>query len=91
MKLEKRVMSKYIPKHIAIILDGNGRWAQKNKLIRTLGHKKGAENLKTMAIICNEVGIEALSVYAFSTENFKNRSKKELRAQTCLCRILTAF
>ena len=77
MKLEKRVMSKYIPEHIAIILDGNGRWAQKNNLLRTLGHKKGAENLKNMAIICNEVGIKVLSVYAFSTENW-NRPVSEV-------------
>ncbi len=77
MRLEKRVMSKPIPAHIAIILDGNGRWAQKNKYIRTFGHKKGAENLKNMAIICNEVGIKALSVYAFSTENW-NRPADEV-------------
>ena len=77
MKLEKRVMSKYIPLHIAIILDGNGRWAQNNNLLRTLGHKKGAENLKNMAIICSEVGIKVLSVYAFSTENW-NRPANEV-------------
>ncbi|MCK5761883.1 MAG: isoprenyl transferase [Candidatus Izimaplasma sp.] len=77
MSLEKRVMNKYIPKHIAIILDGNGRWAQKHKFLRTIGHKKGAENLKTMAIICNEVGIKVLSVYAFSTENW-NRPANEV-------------
>ncbi|MCD6482391.1 MAG: isoprenyl transferase [Candidatus Izimaplasma sp.] len=77
MKLEKRVMSKHIPSHIAIILDGNGRWAQKNKYIRTVGHKIGAENLKNMAIICNEVGIKVLSVYAFSTENW-NRPADEV-------------
>jgi len=77
MRLEKRVMSKHIPSHIAIILDGNGRWAQKNKYIRTIGHKIGAENLKKMAIICNEVGIKVLSVYAFSTENW-NRPTDEV-------------
>ncbi len=77
MKLEKRVMSKNIPSHIAIILDGNGRWAQKNKYIRTIGHKIGAENLKNIAIICNEIGIKVLSVYAFSTENW-NRPADEV-------------
>ena len=77
MKLKKRVMSKKIPSHIAIILDGNGRWAKKHNLLRTIGHKKGAENLKTMAIVCNEVGIKALSVYAFSTENW-NRPAAEV-------------
>lgn len=77
MRLEKRVMSKYIPEHIAIILDGNGRWAQKNNLLRTIGHRKGAENLKNIALICNEVGIKVLSVYAFSTENW-NRPTEEV-------------
>ena len=77
MSLEKRVMSKYIPSHIAIILDGNGRWAQKNNLLRTIGHKKGAENLKDITLICNEIGIKVLSVYAFSTENW-NRPKSEV-------------
>ncbi|MCK5762194.1 MAG: isoprenyl transferase [Candidatus Izimaplasma sp.] len=70
-------MNKYIPKHIAIILDGNGRWAQKHKMIRTLGHKVGAENLKKIAIVCSEIGIEVLSVYAFSTENW-NRPQDEV-------------
>ena len=77
MSLEKRVLSKYIPSHIAIILDGNGRWAQKNNLLRTIGHKKGAENLKDVTLICNEIGIKVLSVYAFSTENW-NRPASEV-------------
>lgn len=70
MSLESRVLSRYIPKHLAIIMDGNGRWAKKRGLPRTLGHKKGSDNLKDIAIICNEFGIKALSVYAFSTENW---------------------
>ncbi len=77
MSLEKRVLSKYIPAHIAIILDGNGRWAQKNNLLRTIGHKKGTENLKDITLLCNEVGIKVLSVYAFSTENW-NRPTSEV-------------
>ena len=77
MRLEKRVMSRYIPSHIAIILDGNGRWAQKHNLLRTIGHKKGAENLKDITLICNEIGIKVLSVYAFSTENW-NRPTNEV-------------
>ncbi len=77
MSLEKRVLSKYIPAHLAIILDGNGRWAKKHNLLRTLGHKKGAENLKNMALICNEIGVKVLSVYAFSTENW-NRPASEV-------------
>lgn len=77
MSLENRVLNGYIPKHIAIIMDGNGRWAKKRGMPRTYGHKKGSENLKDIAIVCNEIGIKALSVYAFSTENWK-RPKAEI-------------
>jgi undecaprenyl diphosphate synthase len=71
MSLENDVLSRYIPKHIAIIMDGNGRWAKKRAMPRTYGHKKGSENLKDIAIECKKLGIKALSVYAFSTENWK--------------------
>jgi len=77
MSLESRVLSRYIPKHIAIIMDGNGRWAKKRGLPRTAGHRKGSENLKDIAVACHEMGIKALSVYAFSTENWK-RPKEEI-------------
>lgn len=77
MSLETRVLKGYIPRHIAIIMDGNGRWAKKRGMPRTYGHKKGSENLKNIAIQCNELGIKALSVYAFSTENWK-RPKAEI-------------
>lgn len=77
MSLESRVLNGYIPEHIAIIMDGNGRWAKKRKMPRTFGHQKGSENLKNMAIVCNDLGIKALSVYAFSTENWK-RPKAEI-------------
>ncbi len=60
-----------IPKHIAIILDGNGRWAKKRLLPRNIGHRKGAYNLKDIAIECNNIGIKYLTVYCFSTENWK--------------------
>ncbi len=77
MSVESRVLSGYIPRHIAIIMDGNGRWAKKRNMPRTFGHKKGSENLKNIAIECNELGIKALSVYAFSTENW-SRPKAEI-------------
>lgn len=77
MSLENKVLSGYIPQHIAIIMDGNGRWAKKRSMPRTYGHKKGSENLKNIAIECSRLGIKALSVYAFSTENWK-RPKKEI-------------
>ena len=60
-----------LPRHIAIILDGNGRWAKKRGLPRTAGHKVGAETFRTIATYCRDIGIDCLTVYAFSTENWK--------------------
>lgn len=60
-----------LPRHIAIILDGNGRWAQRRALPRTAGHKVGAETFRTIATYCRDIGIQYLTVYAFSTENWK--------------------
>ena len=67
------------PRHIAIIMDGNRRWAKEKGLNSSLGHKKGAEVLEETARYCNKIGIEYLTVYAFSTENWK-RAKKEVEA-----------
>ncbi len=58
------------PRHIAIILDGNGRWAKKRGLPRTAGHAVGAENFRKIATYCKNIGVEYLTVYAFSTENW---------------------
>ena len=66
-----------IPNHVAIILDGNGRWAKKRNLKRSLGHKAGFENLKTLSKYIFKSGVKVLSVFAFSTENFK-REKSEV-------------
>ena len=63
--------TRIIPQHIAIIMDGNGRWAKKRGLPRTAGHKQGAENIRRIAIACNDLGVKALTCYAFSTENWK--------------------
>ncbi|MBQ6149324.1 MAG: isoprenyl transferase [Oscillospiraceae bacterium] len=63
--------------HLAIIMDGNGRWAKKNKLPRTAGHYKGVEVLRSITIYANRLGIKCLTVYAFSTENWK-RSAEEV-------------
>lgn len=60
-----------LPRHVAIILDGNGRWAKRRALPRSAGHKAGAENFRNIATYCKELGIEYLTVYAFSTENWK--------------------
>ena len=68
-----------LPKHIAIIMDGNRRWAKANGLTTKEGHKAGAKNLENIALICNKLGIKYLTVYAFSTENWK-RSEEEVSA-----------
>ncbi|MDO1605516.1 isoprenyl transferase [Lactobacillus sp. YT155] len=59
-----------IPKHIAIIMDGNGRWAKKRGLQRIAGHKEGMNNVKTIAITASDFGVKVLTLYAFSTENW---------------------
>ena len=66
-----------MPIHLGIIMDGNGRWATERGLARTEGHREGANTLKELVLYTNKIGIKYLSVYAFSTENFK-RSKQEV-------------
>ena len=68
-----------LPKHIAIIMDGNGRWAKRRGLSRKAGHAAGAETLREIADYCSNIGIEVLTAYAFSTENWK-RPKDEVDA-----------
>ena len=66
-----------MPVHIAIVMDGNGRWATKRALPRTAGHAVGAETFRRVATYCKDIGIKYLTVYAFSTENWK-RSENEI-------------
>ena len=68
-----------VPNHIAIILDGNGRWAKKRGMPRSFGHVKGCENLEDICEVAKELGVKYLTVYAFSTENWK-RSREEVEA-----------
>ena len=68
-----------LPSHVAVIMDGNGRWAQKRGLPRTAGHKAGAEMFRRIGTYCKELGIDYLTVYAFSTENWK-RPQEEVDA-----------
>lgn len=72
-------MKREIPQHVAIIMDGNGRWAKKRFLPRTAGHNEGAKNLKKIIEHAKNIGIKYLTVYAFSTENWK-RSEDEVKA-----------
>ncbi len=74
-----------IPQHIAIIMDGNRRWAKERGIETKEGHKAGAENLENIAKYCNKIGVKYLTVYAFSTENWK-RSKEEVSALMILLR-----
>ena len=66
-----------IPNHLAIILDGNGRWAKRRALPREMGHKFGADNISKIANLADKLGIKQLTLYAFSTENW-SRPKKEI-------------
>lgn len=63
-----------MPKHVAIIMDGNGRWAQKRGLPRTAGHQAGVQSLKQICYACGDLGVKHLTVYAFSTENWHRPS-----------------
>ena len=76
-KSKKSTEEMHQPRHIAIIMDGNGRWARKRALPRSAGHSAGSKNFKDIARYCNKIGLEYLTVYAFSTENWK-RPKEEV-------------
>ena len=71
--------AKLLPRHIAIILDGNGRWAKRRGLPRTAGHAAGAETFRRIATYCKDIGIDYLTVYAFSAENWK-RPREDVNA-----------
>lgn len=79
-ELKKKVLSRgNLPAHIAVIMDGNGRWAKKRGLPRTLGHRQGVKSVKKVVRIAGEIGIRYLTLYTFSTENWK-RPKEEISA-----------
>jgi undecaprenyl diphosphate synthase len=78
---------KTIPRHIAIIMDGNGRWARERGLPRTEGHRRGADSVRRVVEACGELGVAFLTLYAFSSENWK-RPKREVEA---LMRLLQHF
>ncbi len=70
-------MNQNIPKTVAIIMDGNGRWAKQKGLPRTSGHQQGAENIRTIALAANTMGVKKLILYAFSTENWKRPEEEK--------------
>jgi undecaprenyl diphosphate synthase len=77
MSLKDEIDSTKLPKHLSIIMDGNGRWAKKQGLLRALGHESGTKSVKEIIKACARLGIENLTLYAFSTENW-NRPKIEV-------------
>ena len=77
MDLLNTIDTTNLPKHVAIIMDGNGRWAKQQGLLRALGHESGTKSVKTTIEACAKLGIEFLTLYAFSTENW-NRPKLEV-------------
>lgn len=74
-----------VPKHIAFIMDGNGRWAKRRGLPREAGHKEGAKVFRQLVEYCGDIGVSCVTVYAFSTENWR-RPEKEVRAILALLR-----
>ena len=77
MDLKNSVLTKQLTKHIAIIMDGNGRWAKQEGMLRAFGHENGTKSVKQTVEACAELGIKNLTLYAFSTENWK-RPKLEV-------------
>ncbi len=79
MSVEKKLIKDKVPKHIAIIMDGNGRWAEKNGKERTFGHESGVESVRSVVEGAGEIGVQYLTLYAFSTENW-GRPQSEVDA-----------
>jgi len=73
----EKINKDYLPKHLAIIMDGNGRWAKQKGMLRAIGHENGTKAVRTTVESCAKLGIENLTLYAFSTENW-NRPKLEV-------------
>lgn len=86
MELKKHIQQGRLPEHIAVIMDGNGRWAKKHGLLRAAGHEKGTESVRRVVETCAEIGINHLTLFTFSTENW-NRPKLEVKT---LMRILVS-
>ena len=78
MSLKTQIHSEYLPKHIAIIMDGNGRWAKQKGMIRAFGHENGTKSVRETVEAAAELGVKNLTLYAFSTENW-NRPKFEVQ------------
>ena len=84
--LKDKIITERLPQHIAIIMDGNGRWAKEQGKMRVFGHQHGVDTVRTITEACAEIGVKYLTLYAFSTENW-NRSSFEVNA---LMKLLTS-
>ncbi len=82
---------KHLPDHLAIIMDGNGRWAQKRKLPRSAGHRAGASKLRDVTAWCGDLGIKYLTVYAFSTENWSRPDREVHNLMNLLVEFLEKY
>lgn len=87
MTAESALKGQRIPRHIAVIMDGNGRWARQRGLPRLAGHRAGTENIRGLVTACGEIGIPYVTLFAFSTENW-TRPSREIEG---LMRILSEF
>ena len=67
-----------VPRHIAFIMDGNGRWARRRGLVRVIGHENGADSLRRLTRHCRRLGVEEITFYALSTENYTRRPRAEV-------------
>ncbi len=83
-------MGARVPRHVAIIMDGNGRWAESRGLPRVAGHEAGAESVRAITRACREAGVEALTLYSFSTENWKRPADEVAALMGLLARFLVA-
>jgi len=88
MSFKDNINAKRLPKHIAIIMDGNGRWAKKLGMARTFGHENGAKTVRQVVEGCAELGVDNLTLYAFSTENWK---RPKLEVQTLMKLLISSL
>ncbi|NOX25540.1 MAG: isoprenyl transferase [Deltaproteobacteria bacterium] len=84
MTIPKQLRGGSVPNHIAIIMDGNGRWAQKRGLMRAMGHKIGVESVQSIVKACRQFGIKVLTIYAFSSENWQRPASEIKTLMTLL-------
>ncbi len=81
MNLKDQILPNKLPNHVAIIMDGNGRWAKQRGMLRVIGHENGAKSVRDIVESSAEIGIKNLTLYAFSTENWK---RPKLEVQTLM-------